>query len=300
MNATFNSPTKSIIDIQVKRREHVSQSGFMDLYTQSAITPIKEEVAPGTPRIPSVMELVYDIYDTQREIIASIAPKRFKCKIPVPVNTIEGIYKISPGLVRFDGMTHAQASEHYGKQAWEAGLRNDFAIPFIYAKEILVNSHAFTDGPAFKFEIINNMRYMTLSLQREFSWLSSRRQILSNLSYVLNQKYNCNLHVAFDEMSRVFERTGQTVQHNRDLFTTACEFYMRPSAMLSLHNFLRCQVAALRKYSDQEINVLVQRDDEVMSIEPKLAYEIQQALSIYNGRIQQWVGDFSHEPIAEF
>ncbi len=274
----------TISSIVVNRRAHVSTSGFTkDPKTES--------------RVPELLELIRDIYDYQRDIISDIQPKRIKCKSPVPIKAIERIYHMNPGLMSFDGMTHYQALEVYLPQALNVGIRNDFCIPFIFAKTITVRSHAFHEGFSYIFEMIDGLRYMTLSTQQEFNWVTTKRQILSNLSYCINQKYNCNLHLAFDEAQRVADVTGILPEYHRDLFTHACNFYVEPT-LLPIQEFIRCQVPELREYDDLSITALLSTDDDaIMEIDPKLAYALQQALSIYNGRITQWVGDFSDEPI---
>lgn len=274
----------SITSITVNRRKHVSATGF----TQD---PKLEH------RIPTFKELVYDIYDYQRDIISSIFPKRIKCKSPVPIKAIERIYHMGPKLMTFDGMSHSQALQHYIHEGLSVGIRNEFCIPFIFAKKIHMRSNAFQEGYSYIFESIDGLRYMTQSTQQEFNWITVNRQILSNLSFCINQKYNCNLHIALDEATRVHEMTGFKPDHNRDLFTRACDYYINPR-LLSLPDFIRCQISTLREYDDKSIEVLLHSDDDsIMAFDPMFAYEIQQAKRIYHGQIEQWVGDFSHEPI---
>lgn len=290
----------TISNIQVNRRPFVSQNGwvnpaFVAPSNGDYTTPTKDTATGENKYIPSLQELVYDIYDKQREILSSITPKRYKSKLPLPVKAIERLYHHNPNMVSFDGMTHQQASNYFRHKAKQIGIRNEFCIPFIFAEKICIKSHAFSKGYAFVFEIIDGLRYQTLGTTQEFFWLSSNRQILSNLSYCLNQKYNCNLHIAHDESMRASLYTGEFIKHNRHLYTRACDYYTNPR-LLSIHNFIRCQVKSLREYSDISIDALINSDDDViMATDPLLAVELDRAKAIYFGKIKQWVGDFSHE-----
>lgn len=248
----------------------------------------------ATAVVPSLENLVYDIYDTHREIIGSIKPKRTICRVPVPVKFIERVYAVNPQNVRFDGMLHEDAITHYWARAEQVGVRNSMSIPFIFANEIIVTCDAFGQGIAYRFVNEEGFRWMVMSTQQEFFWLSSKRQILNNLSFRLNMKYNCNLHIAADEAQRVFESTGQMVAHNRHLYTTACSYYLNPKYM-DLITFLRCQIPVLRKANNQVIEGLLQQDPT--SMDATLAYELKYALAIYNGEIDNFLGDYSDEPV---
>lgn len=287
----------TIVNIQVKRRPLATTNTLskplpVDVCNASTDTNLVSSY------IPSFMELVYDIYDAQRDIISDIKPKRTQCSIPIPVKQIERLFHGNPNLVRFDGMSHSQATLRFKDQAVRIGIRNDFCIPFIFADKITIRSHSFREGFAFTFEKINGMRYQTLSTQPEFFWLSSNRQILSNLSFYLNQKYNCNLHIASDEANRIYYSTGETVTHNRHLFTRACDYYINPR-LLSLDWFVRAQVKELRNVSDDVLWDILNDTDSLISTDPILAYAVDKAKGIYHGKIDQWVGDFSHEKPAQ-
>lgn len=278
----------SITAIRVQKRKHISASGF-------ANGPVESKVVS---RVPTLKELIYDIYDYQRKVIAETTPKRFICNTPTPIKQIERIYHLNQKAMAFDGMSHSEAVNYFMHAALAAGIRNDFCIPFIFANKITVKSPAFAKGYSYIFEKKNGMRFMTLCTQQEFNWLVQNRQILSNLSFMINEKYNCNLYMAYDEAERVKAATGTTTEHNRELFTRACDYYTDPSYMMSLTDFIRCQVPVLREYDDFSIETLINSDDDaIMAFDPNFAYELQQAKSIYNGRLKQWVGDFSHEPI---
>lgn len=289
----------SISSIQVKRRPFVSQNGWVN--PSNIISPKTTEVncpvedASGKTRyIPSLQELVFDIYDAQREIISSITPKRFKSKIPLPVKAVERIYHHNPNMVSFDGMTHGQALEHFRIEANKIGIRNEFCIPFIFANKICVRSHAFSKGYAYVFEVIDGLRYQTVGTTQEFFWLSNNRQILSNLSFYLNQKYNCNLHIALDEAMRSELFTGTPIVHNRHLYTRACDYYTNPRLM-SITMFMRAQIKQLRELDEETLFFYIEQTDELISTDPILAYEVDKAKAIYFGRIKNWIGDFSHE-----
>lgn len=292
----------TISSIQVKRRPFVSQNGWTKPEAPITVAQVEKPTLPDTEikasRIPSLMELVYAIYDTQHDIISNLTPKRFKCKIPLPVKQIERWYHHNPALVTFDGMSHYQATQHFKQRANDIGIRNEFCIPFIFADKINIRSHAFRTGYAFTFETFDGIRYQTLGTQQEFFWLSTNRQILSNLSYHLNLKYNCNLHIASDEADRVYFNTGKVIAHNRHLFTRACDYYTNPQ-LLSIDWFLRAQVKSLREVTDEVLWNAINNTEDLLTTDPKLAFEVDKAKSIYNGKIKQWVGDFSHEVPAQ-
>lgn len=289
----------SILNIQVKRRPFVSQNGWVNpaavIVKETTPTEVKKEEV--IRRIPSIQELVFEIYDKQREILSAVTPKRFKCKIPLPTKAIERLYHHNPNMVTFDGMSHHQALEHYRYKAQQIGIRNDFCIPFIFANKICIRSHAFSSGYAFVFEVIDGIRYQTLGTVQEFFWLTSNRQIMSNLSYCINLKYNCNLHIATDEALRAEMATGQRIEHNRHLYTQACDYYTNPRLM-ALTMFMRAQVKSVRNLSEEVIMHYIEFTDELISEDPILAYEIDKAKAIYFGRIKQWIGDFSNELVG--
>lgn len=280
----YQNQQSAIKTVLVKRRAHQPTHGW------------SQTGAPTAVVLPSMEQLVYEIYDTQREIIGSITPKRQICRVPVQVKFIERVYNICPENVRFDGMVHEDAVNHYWDQAQAVGVRNGLSIPFIFAKEIIVTSLAFGGGIAYKFLNEEGFRWMVISTQSDFFWMSSKRQILNNLSFRLNMKFNCNLHIAHDEAQRVYEQTGVFVSNNRHLYTRACDYYLNPNHM-DLITFTRCQIKALRNADPDYIQTLYNNITNVGKTEPALAYELQIALNIYNGEVQQFVGFFEDEPI---
>ncbi len=272
-----------LVNVQVKRRAHIPTHGW------------NFDNKP-TAYIPTLEELVYDIYDSQREIIGGMFPKRFNSKIMTPIKNIERLYHMKPSSVDFDGMTHQQASKYFMHKALEVGIRNEFSIPFIFAKQIRVRSAAFSSGYSHIFITENGLRYQIQGTIHEFHYMANKRVLASNLSYHLNLKYNCNLHIANDEAQRVFETTGKWVENNRHLFVTACDYYLNPQRT-DIVTFMRAQVKELRKEDTATINQYIFSTDALLETDPKLAYEIEQAKLIYSGRLEQWVGDFSDEPI---
>ena len=281
----YQNSQNAIKAVIVKRRAHQPTHGW----TQSG--------SPIAPILPTMEQLVYEIYDTQREIIGGITPKRYICRVPVPVKFIERVYSVNPENVRFDGMRHEDAVNYYWEQAQAVGVRNGLSIPFIFAKEITVTALAFGGGLAYKFVNEDGFRWMTIATQQEFFWMSSKRQILNNLSFKLNMKYNCNMHIAYDEAQRIYEQTGTMISHNRHLYTRACDYYLNPNHM-DIVTFTRCQIKELRNESPAKIMDMYQNLTKVGETNARLAFEMQIALSIHNGDEQQFVGFFEDEPIT--
>lgn len=278
-----NEPTKAIVSIQVRKRTHVPTHGW---FQEPKIVPI----------IPTKLELIYAIYDAQREIISGMFPKRYKCRMVTTVKNIERLYHTSPHSMSFDGMTYNQAADYFQHAALNLGIRNEFSIPFIFAKEIKMRSTAFAEGYSHIFVQENGLRYQILCTPHEFHYLTTNRQLLNNLSYHLDQKYKCNLHIAYDEATRILDTTGKQVEHNRFRFTEACDYYIYPN-LLDVVTFIRCQVPKLREASDELINGYLQNCDELLDTDIDLAYEFDKAKAIYTGKIKQWVGDFSNTEI---
>lgn len=283
----FNTPTQTA-KIQVQRRVAVPTHGWNEF--------LKPE--EPTSYVPTLEELIFAIYDAQREIIGSMYPKRFKSKILVPIKNIERLYHTNPSAMRFDGMSHERATEHYRQKSLEIGVRNDWSIPFIFAEEITLKHPAFNDGFSHIFRVENGLRYQVQGTTHEFHYMSTSRILASNLSYHLNLKYNCNLHIANDEAWRAMNNTGEMVVANRALFTDACNYYMEPH-LLDPITYTRAQVKQLREYSSEEIQKLIGNIDAVMEYDPVLAYELDRARAIYQRQIKQFVGDYSQERICE-
>lgn len=270
-------------NIVVKRRTHVPTHGW------------NQGQATAPSYTPNFEELVYAIFDAQREIIGGIQPKRFKCKTPVTVKSIERLFHMSPDLMTFDGMSHADAMTHFYNDAVKIGVRNSMSVPFIFAKEIRVFSIAFS-GPAFIFKQENGFRYQVLATQQEFHTMATSRYILNNLSFHLNLKYQCNLHIAADEAQRVYEQTGMIIPHNRHLFTRACDYYLNPQ-LLNFFDFVRCQIKSLRGTGNETIEAIITGSNPVSS---ELKLELDYALKIHSGEVRQFLGDYSDEQIVDF
>lgn len=287
----------AIKTIEVKRRPYISTSGYTS-DPKVKVLPVLTETMK--PHLPSIQQLVYDIYDYQKRLISAVSPKRYTCNTPTPTKVVETLYNLAPNKVLFDGMSHATALEYYRPEAEKIGLRNSFCVPFMFAQVIAFKSNSFKEGNSFIFELKDGMRHMTQCTQQEFNWLTSKRQIISNLSSAINNKYNCNLNMAYDDAVRVFEATGVLPEHNRDYFTRACDFYVNPQ-MLSLVDFIRCNIPSLRRYDDRSIEILLQQHEEkIVEIDADLANEIKYTKLMYTGEVLQWVGDFSHEPVYNF
>lgn len=250
--------------------------------------------AKPLPCIPTYEELVYKIYDTQRDIIAGIKPIQSECKVPFG---IDGIRKITDryDYVYFDGIHKDQAREVFYSKGLASGITNDEVIPYITAKEIIIYyPSVFGNIPLTKFDTIDGIKYMVYQTNVTFINMINSRSLINSLSYMLNLEYNCNLHLN-EEAYRIALTGGLENIHSphRFLFNAAATRYTNPE-MLPLLDFIRSQVFEMRGLSDQAIHEFyVNNLHDIDTLKTK--HEINMAVSIYNGEYKNFVGYFGDD-----
>lgn len=253
---------------------------------------LKERPSKIKPLIPTIEELIYEIYDTQREIVNSMKPMQSKVFSSVG---IAAIVKMCSKYehVYFDGVLKSHASNHFYKSALKQGITDTEIAPYICSKSIeIFLPHVFGNQPIIRYEDHNGMKFMTISTNSSYLNMLKSRSILNSLSFTINKKYNCNLHLN-REAYRVALQNGLLNTHppQRHLFNEAAQAYINPQTM-GLEDFVRAQVIETRHMSDADIYHLLNESDETTVI----GYELKMATGIYWGFIKNFFGWMGNHP----
>lgn len=257
------------------------------------------------PRVPSIQELTYKIYDFHKDMVHYMDNKRMVARTPATIRQIKDAC-LSWGFdkARFDGMTYHTALEHFKHQAYMTGIGGSNDTPFILASDITLRLPEFNNEISMRWQMIEGMRYCTLQLLPEFTTLASKRVPISNISFALDQIYQCNLHLSPSDVEGIRRYLGEEAfrrlppnrqQGMRTLFQTACNFYVRPHE-LPLTDFLRCQVPEFREWNDERImaEVFMYESENYAS----LTIDVIKAIDIYYRKRSQWLGVYEDYVLA--
>lgn len=242
--------------------------------------------------VPTLLELVYKIYDTQRDIVNSINPIQTKMLTPVGISSIAKIC-CKNKEVYFDGIHASRAVNHFRLQGLKSGITDFEITPYICSNRIeIFMPDTFGGQPVARYDTIDGMKYMTISTNSAIINLLNSRAVLNNLSYMLNEEYNCNLHLTREALSIALENGyTNTAPAQRYLFNQAVRHYITPNS-LSFHDFVRAQVFQTRALNDQAINNLY-NDPET---DRDIKRELFMADKIYNNKLANYFGYLGDHP----